>query len=136
VDFCSHISDIIGSDRTGQMWQYSHSAASSVVTLPPDRQMKGPARVQPAFWGCEVSRCKAHYRYRSGEANQLLHPALDTCAQCSFIPSKEHLCVHCSPPHSYLLRSDRILVKLRGIHTEFNFLSLSCLCSALLFTPI
>lgn len=40
-------------------------------------------------------------------ASPRLHPALDTHAQCGFIPTKEHFCAHCSPPCSHQLRSCR-----------------------------
>ena len=80
------ISDINGSDSTKQKWQfrYRHSTAPSVITPPPGRQMKSPGSVQPAFRGCKVARRQAHCRYRSGEANQLLHPLGHiTCASSS-----------------------------------------------------
>lgn len=70
---------------------------------------------------------------------QVLHPHShttsappDTHAQHGFIPTKEHLCACCSPPHSYLLRSKVIVVETRGNSTEIHFLSFSCLCSSLL----
>lgn len=59
--------------------------------------------------------------YCTPSATARVLPALDMDGQRGCIPTKEHLCVHCSPPQSYLLWSKGICVKMRGIYTEFHF---------------
>lgn len=88
VEFYVHISDTIGSDSTKQKRQFRHPTATSVITAPPGRQMQSPGRAQTDFCGCKISKCKAHGRYRTGEANQLLHPLGHTTC----VPSSGHTC--------------------------------------------
>lgn len=89
------------------------------------------ARFQSAKHTADTSLGK-ETSYCTLSATPCVHPALDIHAQRGFIPTKEHLCVHYSPPQSYLLWSKGILVKMGHLHS-ISFLPLAL--SFLSFAP-
>lgn len=106
LEFYVHISDITGSDGNSD-----HLTTNSWITAPPGRHMESPGRVQPEFCGCKVPKCKAHFRYKSGDANQLLHPhvciQLWTCMHSVALSQQRSTCVFSAHPRSHICFGQR-----------------------------
>lgn len=140
VEFYLHISDTIGSDSTKQKWQFRHPTATSVITAPPGQADGEPGESSASFLWVQGFKVQSTLQIQvwgrkpatAPRQPHHVYPALNIHAQRGFIPTKEHLCVHYSPPQSYLLWSKGILVKMGHLHS-ISFLPLAL--SFLSFAP-